>query len=100
MSLFKKGDIVETVHCGSEVVCSYRKGTRAVITEDYDPDREKNPYRWVRVKWIRKNDDGTDVLDLRNRPLGQNDGSYGVTYFKKVIHIKPAMIMKKIETWN
>jgi hypothetical protein len=76
---FKVGDVIETIRDGSECYCSYEIGTRAIVTNIYSHDDE-----FVDVRWIRKTDDGQDVMDRRGNPLGQMDGGYQTRKFRLV----------------
>jgi hypothetical protein len=79
--MFNKGDIIETIVDGGEVMHSYTIGTKAVVVNNTISIWNEE---LVCVKWIRTNDDGTPVLDRLGNPLYQSDGGYYAEQFRLV----------------
>lgn len=82
--MFNKGDIIETIVDGGEVMHSFTIGTKAVVIVSNDDMHTLGHKQMVGVKWIRTNDDGTPVLDRHGDPLYQSDGGYYIEQFRLV----------------
>ena len=93
--MFNKGDIIETIKCGSVggvMGHSYAKGTKAVVI---GPNRDWS--NMINVEWIRTNEDGTPVLDRHGDPLAQSDGGYYPKQFRLVkAYGEPTKKLKKL----